>query len=105
MLALGAHGVVSVASHLVGRKMQEMVKAFCRSMAGGVGHPPTIISSFSRSFLTTNPVPVKTALKLLGFPVGEVKLPLVPLTAAEEDRLKDVLKRSAPPKLREKRGA
>ncbi len=94
MLALGAHGVVSVASHLVGRKMQEMVKAFFAGQwQEALAIHQQLFPLFRGLFLTTNPVPVKTALKLLGFPVGEVKLPLVPLTAAEEDRLKDVLKK------------
>ncbi|HHX51194.1 MAG TPA: 4-hydroxy-tetrahydrodipicolinate synthase [Clostridia bacterium] len=95
MLALGAHGVVSVASHLVGKKLQDMVKAFFAGQwQQALSIHQELFPLFKSLFLTTNPVPVKTALKLLGYPVGEVKLPLVPLTVAEEGNLKDALKKA-----------
>jgi len=94
MLALGAHGVVSVASHLVGRKIKEMIIAFKEGKVKIAQSIHAELFPLMRAmFLTTNPVPVKTALKLLGYPVGDVKLPLVPLTGAELDKLKAVLRR------------
>lgn len=86
MLAIGAHGIVSVASHLVGNQLQEMIKAF---QVGKI-HIATeihlqLFPLFKALFLTTNPIPVKEALKLQGWEVGSTRLPLC---AADEDVLK-----------------
>lgn len=93
MLALGAHGVVSVASHLVGKRIKEMIIAFKEGKVKIAQSIHAELFPLMRAmFLTTNPVPVKTALKLMGYPVGDVKLPLVPLNEAELDKLKAVLR-------------
>jgi len=86
MLAIGAHGIVSVASHLVGNQLQEMIKAF---QVGKI-HIATeihlqLFPLFKALFLTTNPIPVKEALKLQGWEVGSTRLPLC---AVDEDVLK-----------------
>lgn len=92
MLALGAHGVVSVAGHLVGRRLKDMILAFKEGKVKTAQSIHAELFPLMRAmFLTTNPVPVKTALKLMGYPVGEVKLPLVPLTEPEVSKLKAVL--------------
>jgi 4-hydroxy-tetrahydrodipicolinate synthase len=86
MLAIGAHGIVSVASHLVGNQLQEMIKAF---QVGKIDIATEIhlqlFPFFKALFLTTNPIPVKEALKLQGWEVGSTRLPLC---AADEDVLK-----------------
>jgi len=86
MLAIGSHGVVSVASHLVGNQLQEMVKAF---QVGKINIATEIhlqlFPLFKALFLTTNPIPVKEALKLQGWEVGSTR---PPLCAADEDVLK-----------------
>lgn len=93
LLSVGGHGVVSVAGHLVGKRIKEMVVAYGE---GNVDKARKIHRElyplFKILFLTTNPVPVKTALKLIGYPVGDVKLPLVPLNSSELGRLKGVLR-------------
>lgn len=92
MLAIGGHGVVSVAGHLVGKKIKEMIIAFKEGKVKLAQSMHTELFPIMRSiFLTTNPVPVKTALKLMGYPVGDVKLPLVPLNQDELDKLKAIL--------------
>ncbi|TAE53036.1 MAG: 4-hydroxy-tetrahydrodipicolinate synthase [Nostocales cyanobacterium] len=77
LLAIGAKGVVSVASHLVGNQLQQMVSAF---NAGKVQVAAEIhlqlFPLFRALFLNTNPIPVKQALKLQGWEVGSVRLPL-----------------------------
>lgn len=92
MLSLGAKGVVSVASHVVGPRVKEMVNAF---MAGNVTLATQIhlqlYPIFKGLFITTNPVPVKTALNMLGFQVGPPRLPLVEATPAEKESIKKVL--------------
>ncbi len=78
LLALGGVGVVSVASHLVGEKIQHMVQAFFQ------GQPERaqelyneMYPLFKALFATTNPIPVKRALELMGWSVGAPRLPLV----------------------------
>ncbi len=77
LLAIGGQGVVSVASHLVGSQLQQMIQAF------EVGQVQTatqlhlkLFSLFKALFVTTNPIPVKEALKLQGWDVGSYRLPL-----------------------------
>lgn len=78
LLAIGAQGVVSVASHLVGNQLQQMIQLFKS------GQPKAacelhlkLLPLFKILFVTTNPIPVKTALGLQGWDVGSVRLPLV----------------------------
>ncbi|NET01612.1 MAG: 4-hydroxy-tetrahydrodipicolinate synthase [Sphaerospermopsis sp. SIO1G2] len=77
LLAIGGKGVVSVASHIVGNQLQQMVSAF---HAGKVQFATEIhlqlFPLFKALFLNTNPIPVKQALKLQGWDVGSVRLPL-----------------------------
>lgn len=96
LLAIGGYGVVSVASHLVGREIGEMIQAF---EAGDVQRARAIHLRlwplFKALFITTNPVPVKAALALTGFDVGGLRLPLVEATPRERDQIASVLKELA----------
>ncbi|MGM8214525.1 4-hydroxy-tetrahydrodipicolinate synthase [Bacillaceae bacterium W0354] len=87
-LAIGAVGVVSVASHVIGNEMQQMIKAY---KAGEVSRAASLhrqlLPKMSACFMAPSPAPVKAALNLLGVPVGSVRLPLVPLTDEEEKNL------------------
>ncbi|MFM2080084.1 MAG: 4-hydroxy-tetrahydrodipicolinate synthase [Cyanobacteriota bacterium] len=92
MLAVGAVGVVSVASHLVGDQIQAMVQAFlagdpCRALA----LHEQLLPLCKALFCTTNPIPVKAALELSGWPVGAPRLPLVSASNDVRDRLTSVL--------------
>lgn len=77
LLAVGGYGVVSVASHLVGSQLQQMIQAF---FAGQVDTALTIhlrlFPLFKALFLMANPIPVKAALQLQGWQVGKTRLPL-----------------------------
>lgn len=92
MLAVGASGVVSVASHLVGEQLQQMIAAF---EAGQVQVATQIhlqlFDLFKALFLTTNPIPVKAALKLQGWDVGSTRPPLCEPHPEVTQKLKDVL--------------
>ena len=92
LLAIGATGVVSVASHLVGNQLQQMIKAFS---AGEIATATEIhlqlFPLFKTLFLTTNPIPVKQALKLQGWEVGSTRLPLCEIDSDVSDKLKVVL--------------
>ena len=91
-LKAGATGVVSVASHCVGLDMQLMIQSYHN---GDIENAETIQSQlealFKVLFITSNPVPVKAALRLLGHPVGSVRLPLVDVSSEEETQIKHVL--------------
>jgi 4-hydroxy-tetrahydrodipicolinate synthase len=92
MLSVGGAGIVSVASHLVGDDLQDMVKAF---ESGNVVKARDIHLRlqplFKTLFLMTNPIPVKAALQLQGWEVGSVRSPLVDVSEDVRQKLKTVL--------------
>ncbi|MRR12714.1 4-hydroxy-tetrahydrodipicolinate synthase, partial [bacterium] len=79
MMGLGATGVISVASHVVGPQLAEMLNA----QASG-DHTRALkvhlelMPLFKALFMTANPIMVKKALELANFPVGDCRLPLIP---------------------------
>ena len=93
LLAIGGRGVISVVGNVVPNDMIALIGAFesgnlveaqrwhkklfplCRDMLG----------------LATNPIPVKTAMRLLGRDTGELRMPMTPLSAEEEARLRKTL--------------
>lgn len=78
MLTLGSRGIVSVASHLVGNKMKEMILAFEAGQIKEAGQIHLEIYPLIKAlFIISNPVPVKAAMKLKGFKVGSMRLPLM----------------------------
>ncbi len=93
LLSVGGYGVVSVASHVAGREIREMIEAF---VAGDVRKAAAIHFRlwplFKVLFITTNPTPVKAAVALAGFDVGGLRLPLVEVTEKEREQIAAVLK-------------
>lgn len=83
-LSVGGYGVVSVASHVIGREMKDMIDAF---VSGQVDEASALhrkyLPIFEGLFITSNPVPVKYALNRKGIEVGSVRLPLVPASEHE----------------------
>jgi 4-hydroxy-tetrahydrodipicolinate synthase len=80
ILSVGGKGVVSVASHLVGTEIQAMIAAF----ASGQNHLAMtmhikLLPLFKGLFLAPNPMPIKAALKLQGWEVGGLRLPMCEL--------------------------
>ncbi|MBW7650337.1 4-hydroxy-tetrahydrodipicolinate synthase [Anoxybacillus sp. ST4] len=92
VLAIGGSGVVSVASHIIGNEMKEMIQAFMRgdNKEAAAMHQ-RLLPMMKALFAAPSPVPVKTALQLKGLDVGSVRLPLVPLTEQERLQLMHVL--------------
>ncbi len=77
LMAIGGSGVVSVASHLVGKQLQEMVVAFETGKVQRATEIHLQLFNLSKAlFATTNPIPVKAALNLLGWKVGTTRPPL-----------------------------
>lgn len=93
VLSVGGVGVISVAAHIVGRKIQEMITAFCRGDIATALRINTEINPLNRAlFINTNPIMVKTACNLLGFKVGGMRLPMVKATSSENKTMQEVLK-------------
>ena len=92
MLALGAAGVVSIASHVMGIEIKEMLNSFA---AGDMKRAQELhnhlFPMFKGLFITTNPVPVKEALNILGKDVGGLRLPLCKANEAEIIQLQQLL--------------
>jgi 4-hydroxy-tetrahydrodipicolinate synthase len=96
ILAVGGCGVVSVASHLVGPDIQEMIRSYERGdVRRALQIHLRLFPLFKVLFITTNPVPVKAALEISGFRVGAPRLPLVEATAREKEQIAAVLRQLA----------
>lgn len=92
LLAIGGYGVVSVASHLVGVPLQQMVQAFIQGQVEtATALHLSLLDLFKALFVTTNPIPVKAALQLQGWPVGNPRLPLTPASESVIQSLKPVM--------------
>ena len=76
LLAVGAHGIISVAAHLVGNDLAAMVDAFPSDPAKAREIHVKLLPLFAALFCDTNPVPLKAALRLVGLPGGPLRLPL-----------------------------
>ncbi|MEH7494455.1 4-hydroxy-tetrahydrodipicolinate synthase [Neobacillus niacini] len=91
-LSIGGAGVVSVASHVIGNEMQEMVKFFLNGDHEEAAKlHQKLLPIMQGLFAAPSPAPVKTALQIKGFDVGSVRLPLVPLTEQERAALSKLL--------------
>ncbi|MDI3480878.1 MAG: 4-hydroxy-tetrahydrodipicolinate synthase [Tepidanaerobacteraceae bacterium] len=90
MLTLGARGVISVASHIAGQEIKEMIEAFEQG-----NHKKAeeihlkLFDLFKALFVITNPIPVKEALNMVGIKVGGLRPPLSPA----DDKTKKVLEK------------
>ncbi|TXC91903.1 4-hydroxy-tetrahydrodipicolinate synthase [Metabacillus litoralis] len=92
VLSIGGTGVVSVASHIIGKEMQEMISSFENGdHAGASKLHRTLLPIMKQLFAVPNPGPVKTALQVKGLDVGSVRLPLLPLTSAERIELMETI--------------
>jgi 4-hydroxy-tetrahydrodipicolinate synthase len=89
MLAVGAEGVVSVIANLVPRDVMDLLDAFANSHVDLARERHAQLFPLCRDLLglAPNPIPVKTALSLLGRGNGELRLPLCPLDEQSHDLL------------------
>jgi 4-hydroxy-tetrahydrodipicolinate synthase len=92
MLAVGGTGIVSVASHLVGIEMQQMIQAFevGKTTVAREIHLK-LFPLFKVLFCTANPIPLKAALELQGWKVGSPRPPLCELPPELKQKLEAVL--------------
>lgn len=77
MLAVGSCGVVSVASHLVGQQLQQMISCFeTGQVQAATQLHLKLFPLFKTLFITASPIPIKAALRLQGWAVGSTRPPL-----------------------------
>lgn len=92
MLAVGAVGVVSVASHLAGLQISRMIAAFLAGDGStALALHEQLLPLCRALFCSTNPIPIKAALELAGWPVGAPRLPLLPASDTVKQRLCETL--------------
>ncbi|WP_377519526.1 4-hydroxy-tetrahydrodipicolinate synthase [Priestia megaterium] len=95
VLAIGGAGVISVASHIIGNDMQEMINAFKNGdVQKAAATHRNLLPIMRALFIAPSPSPVKAALNLNGIQVGGVRLPMVPLSNKEQSALEKVLQAS-----------
>jgi 4-hydroxy-tetrahydrodipicolinate synthase len=91
-MAVGAVGVVSVASNIIPRQVSEMVESF---LTGHIHEAKDLhlrwYAIFKDLFIESNPIPVKAALHAMGMIEAEYRLPLCEMRTGNLDRLKRTL--------------
>jgi 4-hydroxy-tetrahydrodipicolinate synthase len=93
-MAVGADGVISVASNVIPKEVSQMVRAFARGDAKKAGAlHARYYPLFKDLFIETNPTPVKAALAMMKLIDEEYRLPLVPMNPKNWDVLRTTLKR------------
>ena len=91
MLSLGAYGVVSVASHIVGLDMKSMIRNYkTGDIKAALNMHRKLYPIMKKLFMAPNPCPIKAALAHLGIIEDYVRRPLVELTADEKEALFEV---------------
>lgn len=92
LMSIGANGIVSVASHIIGNEINEMVQTF---LSGDVRKAAklhrTLLPTMEAMFIAPSPSPVKAALNMSGIEVGNVRMPLVEIDESEEKFIKNIL--------------
>lgn len=92
-IAAGAVGIVSVCSHLVGSQFKQIFAAWNDGKVDEARRLYVTLTPLITAIMgiTSSPIPVKAAVNMIGVPVGEPRLPLVPATADEERRIREAL--------------
>jgi 4-hydroxy-tetrahydrodipicolinate synthase len=93
LLALGARGVVSVVGNIVPKDMLALIRAFESGDMAAAQRWHRKLFPLCRDMLglSTNPIPIKAAMKLLGRDTGDLRMPLTPLSPGEEAKLRTTL--------------
>ena len=94
LLAAGGHGVFSVAAHVIGPQMRNMIQSY---LDGNVTEAAKLHRDLMKldavMFCDTNPIPVKTALNMMGIQVGSLRLPMTEADAAVKEKVRTELAR------------
>lgn len=93
-MAVGANGVISVASNVIPREVSQMVKLFATGKAAAAMRlHEKYYPLFKDLFIETNPTPVKAALAMMKVIEEEYRLPIVPMNPKNWDALRTTMKR------------
>ena len=93
-MAVGAQGVISVASNLIPGQLAQMVNAYAKGQTrSALKLHQKYYPLFKDLFIETSPLPIKAALAMLGQIEEEFRLPLVPMTAKNREILRATMKR------------
>src|SRR5699024_5994590 len=91
-LSIGGVGVVSVSAHILGNEMQAMINHFKNGEHQEAVKLNGMLRPMVRAmFEQPSPAPVKAALNMKGVHVGDVRLPMLPLTEEEKIELRRIL--------------
>jgi 4-hydroxy-tetrahydrodipicolinate synthase len=94
VMALGGYGVISVASHLVGRQIKQMMDGILNGrIAEAAAIHRRLLPLVNALFIVSNPSPVKYALNQIGFNVGKPRLPLVEPDEKSAAAIRETLKK------------
>lgn len=93
VLSIGGKGVISVIANIVPRECSRMVQLWMEGDVAGARDLFYKLAPLSKAaFFETNPIPVKTALAMMGKMDSEMRLPMCPMAPANEEKLKKALK-------------
>ena len=93
MLSVGGKGVISVASHVVGSEIKEMIESFEEEDTKKAEEIHLkLFPLFKTLFTITNPIPVKEALNMMGVKVGGFRPPMTPADEGVKEAIKKALK-------------
>ncbi|MFA6712163.1 MAG: 4-hydroxy-tetrahydrodipicolinate synthase [Candidatus Caldatribacteriota bacterium] len=95
VMSIGGKGVISVVANIIPDKVSSMIKAYQRgNYQDALEMFQNVVYPLSRTmFYETNPIPVKTAARLMGLPSGDLRLPLTDMEESNFKKLKEDLKR------------
>lgn len=93
ILSLGGKGIISVLSNVMPQQTHDIcARFFAGDTAGSRRLQLELLDLIHALFCEVNPIPVKEALNMMGFDVGECRMPLAPLSAAHREKLRETLK-------------
>jgi 4-hydroxy-tetrahydrodipicolinate synthase len=94
IVGMGGYGVVSVASHLVGKQIKQMIGLLLEGdVERAAAEHRRLLPLFKVLFVVSNPIPVKYSLNQVGFRVGNPRLPLIPPDAKSAAQINEMLGR------------
>lgn len=94
ILSVGGVGIISVASHVVGKELNELVQAFEKGNIEKARELQAYLLPFFKTmFITVNPIPVKTACRILGLPAGPFHLPMCNASPEEESIIRGMVEK------------
>ena len=94
ILSLGGKGVISVLSNVMPKYTHDMTqKYFEGKTEEAMKMQLVVIDLIDELFREVNPIPVKYALNLMGYNFGKPRLPLIELSDANKEKIKEVMKK------------